>query len=538
MSEQPTPSQYLEYLPAFFSRPQPGDEGLFLGQYLKVFEKLLSGISDGAAGEPLLMKRKGIRELLDAQTIGSLFYPRLSFLFLGDPTALQKFIPRLSIENGEPAKTDDVQRLQTLGAYVGVEEDADNANIKKWLQDFLVWSGRTIALNVDKNWSIDQTRFVIAQALPFYRARGTASGMTWLLNTWFGLDKDSPVPPSSSGLDLLSISVEDPSFPPLCVRDSDEDRKNAFHLEDSYVEGMPVVCDNVGFEGGGGEDLHGYVSWLFRVNIALRIPPQESLLLLATNEQRADMLSFRDAVANVTDEFKPALTRYEIKTVQALWLGGGWPSANSRSDNQPQGLDMSDNQFPDCRTRLQYVPGMPLTAQDMTTEQSHLLGKLALMNRALYAPGVIGGSSGLVVTVQEADSTWIDVSAGHAIDPDGRVLEFDGTQRKGSVKVKLDPLPPELEVESCYVYLSYVCRPNGEFRVVDDVQLTFSRTRQLKGVLLAKLMLEGESVVEVLSDSENRDYAASRLQPVSGDGGHSVEVSNRLSRAGNMSAWG
>ena len=54
------PSSYLRYLPAVYSTTQPA----FLAQYLKIFEKILTGIGDAELGG-----RKGIHELLQADVI-------------------------------------------------------------------------------------------------------------------------------------------------------------------------------------------------------------------------------------------------------------------------------------------------------------------------------------------------------------------------------------------------------------------------------------------------------------------------------------
>ena len=62
-------SRYMRYLPAVFAKS--GDD--FLGRYLKIFEKLLTGLDDGT-----LDGRRGIQELLADGVIGNLFYSRFT----------------------------------------------------------------------------------------------------------------------------------------------------------------------------------------------------------------------------------------------------------------------------------------------------------------------------------------------------------------------------------------------------------------------------------------------------------------------------
>jgi len=87
MSTPPSPdapSRYLRYLPAIYSKGGPA----FVGRYLKIFEKILTGIDDST-----LDGQRGMQELLAADVIGNLFYPRLSFLFEPSDTT---FIPPIS----------------------------------------------------------------------------------------------------------------------------------------------------------------------------------------------------------------------------------------------------------------------------------------------------------------------------------------------------------------------------------------------------------------------------------------------------------
>ncbi len=98
------PSGYLRYLPAIYRDAAAP----FVGDYLKIFEKLLTGIDDQA-----LDGRRGIQELLASAVIGNLFYPRLSFLF---PPKDTSFIPPIS----GAEHSQEVQILDDLNRYIGV----------------------------------------------------------------------------------------------------------------------------------------------------------------------------------------------------------------------------------------------------------------------------------------------------------------------------------------------------------------------------------------------------------------------------------
>lgn len=308
-----SPSSYLKYLPALYRSPlEPGAEPPFIAVYLKIFEKLLSGITEsapkkGSPPSPSYLTRKGIRELLDPEVIGTLFHPRLNFLFSDDPSVAETFTPPLS-KGGTSQGGDNLDKLMLLAAYVGAE---DAPEVKQWLSGFLNWIAGTVALDMEQGWGIDTKRFVIAQALPLFRARGTIDGMTWLLNAWFGLDRDAPVSLVPKGaVRVVKISVTNPSFAPIRVCDSEQ--AGAFVLEDDIDARLPRLSDIVCFE----EDPQtqtdqalGYKAWYFVVMIFTIVNPD------AFDDGDISALhTFESAVRGVVDEFKPALTDYDIQT--------------------------------------------------------------------------------------------------------------------------------------------------------------------------------------------------------------------------------
>lgn len=313
-----TPSEYLKYLPALYGLPQKNGEQPLVASYLKIFEKLLSGISEPASHEifpvePAYLTRKGIRELLAPQVIGTLFHPRLSFLFADDPSVAATFTPPLSVGNALSTR-DDAKKLMLLGAYIGVN---DVALVKRWLALFLDWIAGTVALGVDQTWGIDTKRFVIAQALPLFRARGTIDGMAWLLNAWFGLDPDAPVRLVPDGtLKVVRIAVSNLSFAPIRVCDSEQ--ADAFVLEDDSEHSMARLPDIVCYEADAQsrrERAVGYKAWYFIVSLI--VVTSEGAL---SESDQAVLDRFKSAVAGVVDEFKPALTDFDFQ-IERVHLG-------------------------------------------------------------------------------------------------------------------------------------------------------------------------------------------------------------------------
>ena len=172
---------------------------------------------------------------------------------------------------------------------------------------------------------------------------------------------------------------------------------------------------------------------------------------------------------------------------------------------------MDRDDAPDALARMQYKPGMYLTADDLSMEQRYFQHKVASIYKLLFEPGIVGGADCLAVTIREGDATSIEVSAGNAIDRDGALLEFGGTSVPLAVTEQLAPIPnPELE-NSCYVYIAYCATEVGTSRIADDVQFIFSRETRTDGVLLAKLTLDGDRIVEVHAKPPYRCYAKSRL---------------------------
>jgi phage tail-like protein len=116
-SENKRTSSYLNYLPGIYQAD--AEKGAFIGRYLKIFEKILSGIDDGvtAAGHDI----EGIEQVID----------RIHDFFSPEAT------------NGE----------------------------------FLQWLASWMALILREDWEESKKRRLIGRILSLYRLRGTKRGL-------------------------------------------------------------------------------------------------------------------------------------------------------------------------------------------------------------------------------------------------------------------------------------------------------------------------------------------------------------------------
>lgn len=319
------PSSYLNYLPGIYSDPDGSGDLPFVAVYLKVFEKLLSGIGDGGdleLADPNLdasiANRAGIRQLLNATVIGNLFYPRWSFLFPSgdansDPSV---FMPPLS---GDDDFDDQAALFNTLANYFGLPEftgESDGLSpVEVWARSFLSWLGRTIGLEVDKNWSIDSVRTLIGQAFPFARARGTPMGMTWLLNAYL-----LARPVAIDGVTLTDAKVDDCFRPTIIVFDEDPGTPPAFRVCDSYstdpaqaviisdVVGPTIDRDLTGTPAGVDDTtVVAYVPWRFEVDITL-----SATAGVSTSDQARAVQAYFRLIRSALDSARPALTTYAV----------------------------------------------------------------------------------------------------------------------------------------------------------------------------------------------------------------------------------
>jgi len=302
------PSGYLKFLPGIYAKP----EEAFVGQFLKIFEKCLTGLDDGE-----LDGRKGIQQLLSTEVIGNLFYPRLGFLFAGEN---HSFIPPISAL----APAEETKLLAELNSYIGIEATAPplaghvkgvqgqtpswEAALLDWLNGFLIWIGSWVGLVVDQSWSLDKKRTVIAEILALYRLRGTAQGMSFLINLLLDLPLQitgsqyvDGKPEDITG--TIAVEVLNPEAPDIRLNDH-ADQPGTLILRERAGRGMPLVS--------------GYQPWLFIVRIVLPNAANPDFIL--TGQDAQTILTLQQQLRKVLDAAKPAATDYRIELLPALQL--------------------------------------------------------------------------------------------------------------------------------------------------------------------------------------------------------------------------
>ncbi|MFC5475568.1 phage tail protein [Paraherbaspirillum soli] len=292
-------SSYLRYLPAIYG----GKGSEFVGDYLKIFEKLLSGIDDDKLGG-----RRGIQELLASEVIGNLFYPRLGFLF--DPADTQ-FMPPISGVKPEKEKEEILAKLDSyigvptpsdpLARFAGSQQSAASSQdaVQAWLNGLLNWLGGWVDLTPDNRWDIDKKRRVIAQILALYRLRGTPQGLKMLIDllldlplTIIGVQYKAGESVSISG--PISVEVSNPT--PPCIKVSDQ-ASTAFIVKDRYQPDTPVVS--------------GYFPWLFEVLIILPNDGKRDFVLTLKNVQQ--ILLLQQQLQQLLASVKPAASKFTIR---------------------------------------------------------------------------------------------------------------------------------------------------------------------------------------------------------------------------------
>lgn len=156
-------SKYLRLLPPVFQEPEEDEKEVFIGRYLKIFEKILSGIDDDE-----LKGKKGISEILDI--IPELFHPQFSMLFSVDEN--EEFIPSL----GDTEK-------KNLKSYFRPELNIADFE-HEFIHEFLGWLAKWIALVLKEDWELETKRKVVASIIPIYRTRGTKIGIQKFLDIY------------------------------------------------------------------------------------------------------------------------------------------------------------------------------------------------------------------------------------------------------------------------------------------------------------------------------------------------------------------
>ncbi len=153
-------SRYMHYLPSVFQQVVEGGDDPLISRYLRIFEKILSGIDDGE-----IEGKKGILETLDI--ISDIFHPGFSFLF---GATEDTFLSPLSSDE-----------KSTFSKYFRHDVAAD-----EFMDEFLRWMAGWTALVLKEDWELETKREVIARILPIYRMRGTKTGLEEYLKIYVG----------------------------------------------------------------------------------------------------------------------------------------------------------------------------------------------------------------------------------------------------------------------------------------------------------------------------------------------------------------
>jgi phage tail-like protein len=137
-----TPSPYLDHLPEVFRNPPGPSAQPFLGEFLKIFEALLSGRNDATPPAPPNAARvRGLEEILAA------------------------FVNEL-----DPASTTVVR-------------SADGTRLDS---PFLAYLASWVALTLDQNWDLDRKRRWLQRIVLLYQRRGTRAGLEEYLAMFVG----------------------------------------------------------------------------------------------------------------------------------------------------------------------------------------------------------------------------------------------------------------------------------------------------------------------------------------------------------------
>jgi phage tail-like protein len=157
------PSSYLQHLPEIFRGKLENGDPVFLGDYLKIFEGMLSGRADAVvAGENI----QGLEQ------------------------RVAKFVDYL-----DPALTPVDDPNATAGAT----------------SEFLTYLASWVALALDQNWDLQRKREWLRQIVPLYKRRGTKAGLTAYLNMFVGRQVRVSEPPGGfivAGADNSTVGVD------------------------------------------------------------------------------------------------------------------------------------------------------------------------------------------------------------------------------------------------------------------------------------------------------------------------------------------
>lgn len=303
-------SAYLKLLPAIYSDPQVLSQHPFLGNYLKIFEKVMTGLP--MDGRLLLQRRKGWGQMLAPMVIGELFYPRLSFLFPDNP----QFMPPLN-----------QQSLQTLNEYFGISSSPNpDGAVTDWLMDLLDFIASWVDLYLDHDFLdleespavptayLDKMRNIIARIMPLYRKRGTQEGLQGMI--------DLMIDVNYRGEPLVEVTVT-----PLAETTPWQLGVNS-KLRVIYGEGMPVVG--------------GVRPWVFLVDVTILClyPNPKGVVKPCGTPCWTRIDEIMEKVLLLLDREKPEYSHYVLHYHPTLEVGQAHLGENSLLGSIPhQGVE-------------------------------------------------------------------------------------------------------------------------------------------------------------------------------------------------------
>jgi len=150
------PSSYLRHLPEIFRAPRADGSSPFLGEFLKIFEALLSGRDDAHA-----IEIEGFEDVIDRF-----------------PEYLDAALTPLDDGGADPLRS-----------------------------EFLDYLASWAALTLDQNWDIEKKRKWTQRIVPLYKRRGTRQGLQDYLHTFVNDDVFISEPPGGFTLGRRDSSL-------------------------------------------------------------------------------------------------------------------------------------------------------------------------------------------------------------------------------------------------------------------------------------------------------------------------------------------
>ena len=160
-----SPSSYMDYLPAAYRQVEEDGAANLLGSFLKIFEKILTGIDDHVQVDIKLPDGSvEKREVIGVEQIVDVTHDYFDPLF----------------------------------APLTAEEEPDKA-------DFVQYLASWVALTLNQNWPENRKRRVLQKIVALYKRRGTKEGLQEYLEIFVGPNVD--IEESLAGIQIGELST-------------------------------------------------------------------------------------------------------------------------------------------------------------------------------------------------------------------------------------------------------------------------------------------------------------------------------------------